>query len=269
MRQPVARPSGWISTAIVLAALASPGHGAAAPAASPAMAAASAPPAAQEFPGVLLPGMTALIKSKYDERVAEVPLPQGARVRQGQLLLRFVDDTYRVECERAAALLERAQADFDRAKQLHEQRDLSPQEFERAQTQLRIAKADVELAKLRLEERSILAPFDGILAERRVDPGTSVEVGDPLLRVTAVSPLRVEVLLPETVLPQLKRLPTLQVILASPDTTLWLPLKSAPVVVDPASGMFPLHLEVDNSRGRLVPGVSCRVRIAPPARAGR
>jgi len=228
----------------------------------------AAPPAdAQEFSGVLLPGMTALIKSRYKERVAEVPFAQGSRVQKGQLILRFADDQYRVERDRAAALLERAQADFDRAKQLHEHHDLSGQEFERAQTDLKLARADLELATLRLTERSILAPFGGVLAERHVDPGASVDEGDPLLRVTAITPLRLEVLLPETLLARLRSLPVLQVTLASPETTLRLVVRKVPVVVDPASGMFPLQIEVDNSRGRLVPGVSCRVRITEPVRA--
>src|SRR6266581_5236743 len=142
----------------LLLTLGSPGS--ARPAAGPA-----APTAdSQEFSGVLLPGMTALIKSRYKERVAEVPFAQGSRVQQGQLILRFADDQYRVERDRAAALLERAEADFDRAKQLHEQHDLSGQEFERAQTELKLARADLDLARLRFEERSILAPFDGVLA---------------------------------------------------------------------------------------------------------
>lgn len=228
----------------------------------------AAPPARHDFDGMLLPGKTALIKSRFDDRVAEVPQGLGARVRRDQLLLRFADDEYRVGLERAAAVLERAQAEFDRARQLNEQSQLSKEEFERAQTALRLAKSDHDLAAIRLRERSIVAPFDGILAERYVDPGASVGQGDPLLRVTSTSPLRVEVLLPESMLPALRGRPTLKVTLASPDTVLWLPVRRVPALVDPASGMLPLQVEVNNSRGRLTAGVSCRVEViqGPPVR---
>lgn len=221
------------------------------------------------FSGMLLPCQTALVKSKFDDRVAEMPLPLGARVKSGQLLLRFEDDEYRVAQERAAALLEQGKSDFDRAKRLHDQNQLSAEEFERAQTTVRLAKADYDLASIHLRERSIVAPFDGILAERFVDAGASVEKGDPLLRVTAMTPLRVQVLLPESMLPKLKGLPVLKVSLSSPETTLWLPVRHLPILVDPASGMFPLQLEVDNARGRLTPGVSCRIEIMPRAQAKR
>src|SRR5437867_12966651 len=80
--------------------------------------------AGRVYSGMLLPCKTALIKSKFDDRVAEVPYALGARIKSGQLLLRFVDDEYRVEQERAAALLERAQAEFGRAQRLHEQGQL-------------------------------------------------------------------------------------------------------------------------------------------------
>ena len=215
----------------------------------------------KDWSGVLMPGQTALIKSKYEDRVAEAPVPAGRRVKRGQLLLRFMDDEYRVECDRASAVLDRSQAAFKRADELHRQGGISRDEFEKAETVLKLAKADLELAQIRLRERSVRAPFDGVLAERYVDPGASVKDGDPLLRVTSTSPLRIEALLPEEALPRLRAAARLEVRLASPDTTLVLPLKNLPLVVDPASGMLQLRIEVDNARGRLTPGVSCRVRI--------
>ena len=230
------------------------------------------PPAASSrsaFDGMLLPAQTALVKSKFDDRVAEVPEALGARVQKDQLILRFVDDEHRVGLERAAAVFERAQSEYDRARQLHEQSQLSNEEFEKVQTTLKLAKADHDLAAIRLRERSIVAPFDGILAERYVDPGASVGQGDPLLRVTSISPLRVEVLLPESMLPALRGRPMLKVTLASPDTVLWLPVRRVPALVDPASGMLPLQVEVDNARGRFTAGVSCRVEVVQQPRPRR
>ena len=211
--------------------------------------------------GVLLPGQMAFIKSRIEDRVAETPVPAGRRVRKGDVLLRFMDDEYRVECERAQALLERAQSTFKRADELHRQGSISQDEFEKVQTDLKIARADHELARIRLRERTIVAPFDGVLAERFVDAGGSVKEGDPLVRVTSLTPLRLEALLPEQALPGLKRAGRIEVSLASPETTLVLVVRHPPMVVDPASGMLQLRVEVDNARGRLVPGVSCRVRI--------
>jgi RND family efflux transporter MFP subunit len=226
------------------------------------------PPAAEArakpstYDGLLLPSRTALIKSKYDERVEEVAVRPGALVKKGQLMLRLLDSEQRVQVERTQALLEQANAKLERIRSVHKSQGISDEILEEAQTKARLARADHDMARIEYEERSILAPFDGVVAERYVDPGASVETGDPLIRVTAMTPLRVEALLPQEVLPSLSEKATIEVKLAFPDTTLFLPVQLQSVVVDPASGSFPLHLEVDNSRRRLTPGVSCRISIS-------
>jgi RND family efflux transporter MFP subunit len=223
--------------------------------------------AAQAFNGLLLPASTALIKTKYDEQVAEVAVEVGSRVSAGQTLLRLVDDEQRVTRDRAAALTDRARAELKRLDALRKSEGTSDQLLEQAQTALRVAEADLQLAEIRFKERTIKAPFTGIVAERYVDPGASVQEGDPLVRVTAVTPLRLEALLPEEMLSRMRGHARVEVSLTAPDTVLVLPVRLGTVLVDPASGTFPLHITIDNTQGRLTPGASCTLRILP-AQAG-
>jgi membrane fusion protein (multidrug efflux system) len=219
------------------------------------------------FPGIVLAGRTALLKSKQDESVSAVAVAVGDEVRRGQVLLQLNADESKVLRDRASAVMEKARADLERTRRIHEQDGVSDDQLEAAETSFLIAKADFELADLEVEKRSLRAPFDGVVAERYVDPGTSVEVGDPLIRVTALDPLRVEVLLPETVLHALSGPTLVECTPAFPDTTIRVTVKVGSIVVDPSSGTFPLEIELDNSARRLVPGVSCRVRV-PTARPG-
>jgi len=215
----------------------------------------------RSFPGVLMPARTALIKSRQNEQIAEVEVKQGGRVEQGELLLRFVDDQERVEVQRAEALRDRAQAEFERIRRLHERDQISDDVLEEKETALRLAQAELELSRIRLAELSILAPFDGVVAERYVDPGASVEDGDPLLRVTALRPLRVEAVLPEELLPRLRTQTHVEVTVNSGATSLRLPLDLGPVVVDPASNTFLLQIEIPNEDEELIPGVSCSISL--------
>jgi len=224
--------------------------------------------AGQSFPGVLMPGRTALMKAKYDDRVARVPVRVGSRVRKGQLLIQLNDDEAAAERDRAAALLERAKAQFVRAEKLHADKSISDAEYERVRADHKIALADLALARVHVSERALRAPFDGLVADLYTDEGASLKEGDPLVRVTALNPLRVEALLPEEMLSRLASAQRVRVTLASPETTLWLPAPHAALAVDPASGMFPLHLEVGNARGRLIPGVSCKIELPPRAGSG-
>jgi multidrug efflux system membrane fusion protein len=213
------------------------------------------------FPGILLPGRSALLKSEYDGVLTGVEVLLGAEVRKGQLLCQLAADEERIERDRAEVLLERAKVDLERKRHLHSKGGASDEALEAAQTAHSLAKADLDLARIRLEEHYIRAPFSGVVAERYVDPGGSVEAGDPLVRVTALNPLRLEALLPETMLPAFSRPTIIKLSTAFPDTTIDVLIDLGTIVVDPASGTFPLQIEVDNSEGRLVSGVSCVVAI--------
>jgi len=213
------------------------------------------------YAGILLPGRTALMKSKHTDRVTEVSVRVGTVVKTDQVLLRFTDREESVARDRAEALLTKAKADFERVKQLHDRQGASDDDLETAETNLRLAQADFDLAGIRLHERSVRAPFDGIVAERYVDGGTSVDEGDPLLRVSSVNPLRMEAILPESALAGFEGPTEVAITPAYPDTVIRVPVRLGQVVVDPASGTFPLEVEVDNAHRRLVSGVSCTVAI--------
>lgn len=223
---------------------------------------------ARSFPGILLPARSAFMKSKHTEAVREVAASVGDPVRKGQLLLRFADEEERVARDRAGALRDKAQADLARVRALHDDGGTSDDALESAETALHLAQADFDLADLRYRERSLTAPFDGVLTERYVDEGTSVEAGDPLLRVTALGPLRMEALLPESMLPLFAHRVAVELVPSFPDTVIRVTVKLRSLVVDPASGTFPVEVEVDNRAGRLVPGVSCRLTVPGAPAAG-
>ncbi len=202
-----------------------------------------------------------MIRAQQDERVAEVRVNLGSRLEPGQLMLRFVDAEERVRVRRAEVKVNQAVAEHVRIKRLHAEEQVSDEMLEEASTTLQLAEADLELARIRLAELSIRAPFAGLVAERYVDPGTSVERGDPLLQVIAPSLLRLEVMLPEDVLPQLRGQTTLKIEVETPPSTFDAPLPNKPFVIDAASRTFLLQIEIDNEDERIVPGTSCLVSI--------
>ena len=75
----------------------------------------------------------------------------------------------RVEVQRAQAFVDQAVSDYERMKRLHTEEQVSDELLEKSATSLMLAEADLELAKIRLDELSVRAPFDGIVAERYID----------------------------------------------------------------------------------------------------
>jgi multidrug efflux system membrane fusion protein len=135
--------------------------------------------------------------------------------------------------ERVTGLvLANARREFDRYAGLVRLGDVSRQEYERAETNFRVTqeehnaalqllgkgktirKEDVEAqegavrglggqlaeAKLQLEDGTLRAPFDGVIAQRFVDEGQSITVNKPVIRLQSVDAVDIVVDVPETVL---------------------------------------------------------------------
>src|SRR5690606_37432134 len=59
------------------------------------------------------------------------------------------------------------------------------------------ARARASLLDAQIEHAVVSAPFDGVVAQRWVDPGAYLRAGDPVLRLVRANGLRVEFKIPE------------------------------------------------------------------------
>jgi RND family efflux transporter MFP subunit len=153
-------------------------------------------------------------------KTAEALLAQ-ARARLG-LPLAGTDDTVKADetstVRQAKAAVLESQKQRDRIKALA-QRGISPQsELEVAEANYEIAfnrhlealedirqrqgvlqqrRADVEIARQQLADTRIIAPFDGMVQERKSSPGEFLNLAAPVVTLVKVDPLRLRVEVPE------------------------------------------------------------------------
>jgi HlyD family secretion protein len=155
-------------------------------------------------------------------RVDRIPFREGAKVRRGDALVQLEVSTARTQLEAARrdletlrAMLEstraaaaKAQRDFDRTQRLRasdlvsdEQMDLAKTTMDAAQADLRAAEARgeraaaaVRLAQDELDHMRVTAPFDGVIAQRLVEVGESVNPGQAVIEL--VDPVRLYVSAP-------------------------------------------------------------------------
>ncbi len=123
------------------------------------------------------------------------------------------------------AVWDEARASLRRAKSLYEQNAISQGEFDLASSAERVAEASyaaainsvrekiaiigvrrvaLALAKQRLEDAVIRAPFDGYVENRRVAPGSFISAGDSVVSLTRTDPIWFRGTLPERYVAQLK-----------------------------------------------------------------
>lgn len=164
--------------------------------------------------------------------------------REGQYVSDFEVDE--AETERQLAVLAREEA--DEAKKLAE---------------LELARAERVLAL-----RSIRSPVDGVVVERYLSPSERVEQ-DPILRVAQIDPLNVEVILPAPMIGQVTAGMTGKVIAeVGPAEGYAATVTVVDNVVNAASGMFGVRLELPNPDLLIAAGLKCQVRFQPADTAG-
>jgi RND family efflux transporter MFP subunit len=152
--------------------------------------------------------------------VTSVNVREGDAVKHGQVLATMDDAQPRAataqsqaalsaaEHELAAAESELAlaQTTFNRLETLYAKKSLSQQEYDEGHARVQSAEARrdtaraarvqagaaLEQARTRLDYTRVRAPFDGVVTERRIDPGALASPGMPLLTVEAGGQYRLE-----------------------------------------------------------------------------
>jgi RND family efflux transporter MFP subunit len=179
-----------------------------------------------EVVGTVRAAQTSQLASRIMGNIVEIRTSEGERVQSGQVLAVIDDAQPRSAMEQATAAVTAAQmevsaADSDyvlaeatlkRYQQLYEKRSVSPQEFDeiKARYQLAQARRDrtragqtqaeaaLTQARTSLSFTRIRAPFAGVVAERKADPGTLASPGMPIFTVEETRSYRLEAAVDES-----------------------------------------------------------------------
>jgi RND family efflux transporter MFP subunit len=142
--------------------------------------------------------------NQEEGRVLVIPAREGDHVRKGQVLVRLDDRLLRAELDKTTATLRQAELDVRRLQGLMSKKLVAEETLNRATTALAIARAEERLLNTRLGYMTIVAPFDGEIAERLIEPGDVAPKHTHLLTLIDPSSLVTEFQVSELVLPGLK-----------------------------------------------------------------
>lgn len=193
--------------------------------------------------------------------IVELFVEEGDRVTAGQPLARIDDDRYRLSLAQAEANVSRLEQDFRRSQEMQARNLISAEAFERAKFEYEAQRAQFDIAKLELSHTTITAPIDGIVSERMIKVGNTVNTAEPAFIVTAMDTLLATLHVPER---ELSRLAVNQPAHIAVDALAGRRfeghIQRISPVVDPTTGTFRATVEV-TSDGALKPGMFGRVNI--------
>jgi membrane fusion protein, multidrug efflux system len=209
-------------------------------------------------------------------RVRQVYVEEGDRVRRGQKLLDLETEYLALDVQRADAGVAQARAaaaeaerDFRRKEELIAKQsvaqaayDRSRSAWESAQAAVQSAVVERDLARQRLADAALRSPIDGVVAERRADPGERLGENSVALVLVQTAPLKLRFRLPERHLAALRPGQAVRATVDPyPGETFTGQVSTIGRVVDPASRTVMVETEFANRDGRLSPGLFARVEI--------
>jgi multidrug efflux system membrane fusion protein len=159
-----------------------------------------------------IPGYVVSLRQTRGENGRMRDIAEGDRVGRGTALAHIraaeYEDRVRQATSRAAAaeaVALKAKLDLDRATNLFAAQSLTKPEFDAARAQhdatdgeLRAARASVSEAEIALRDTTVVAPFDGEIVKKEVEPGAFVGPGAPVFVVAKTDVVKIMIGVPDT-----------------------------------------------------------------------
>jgi RND family efflux transporter MFP subunit len=246
---------------------------------------------ASSFECLIEPNQVVEVRSSTEGIIEKVNVKRGDRVKVGETLVELESSVeqsaaemakYRSQMEGRIASsknrLEFATKKLNRTKELQKQNFVSAQAADEAEAEKKIAEGELkdavenqELAKRDyqhaidlLNRRILISPLNGVVVDRMLNPGDLAEAGTgrkPILKVAQIDPLLVEVALPLEAYGKLRVGMTGMVTPEGLKGHYSALITVVDSVVDAASGMFGVRLELKNRKASIPGGIRCQVEF--------
>ena len=212
--------------------------------------------------GTLKSRESVMLRPEVAGRVAGVNFKDGAIVAAGTVLVTLDAAIQEAELQQARANLALAKSSFQRNEELVGKKFLSQQALDSSAATLKVQEAAVQLADAKVAKTRIKAPFKGVLGLRNVSVGDYVKDAQDLVNIEAIDILLADFKLPETYLAQLIKGQTVEVTSdALPGERFEATLDAIDPLVDEGGRSILSRARLDNSAGKLRPGMFVRVRV--------
>jgi membrane fusion protein (multidrug efflux system) len=137
-------------------------------------------------------------------RIEDLAITPGQHVENGAVLVRLDDTIARADLAEAKARLLERERMLTRMTQLRGSNTVAEATLEQTEARLAEARAQHDRAEQRLAERTIRAPFAGVVGLAEVDRGARVSAGTVIARLDDLSAVEIEFSLPETVFSRIR-----------------------------------------------------------------
>lgn len=205
------------------------------------------------------------LTAEMDGVVRAIHFESGDEVVKGALLVELESAAEQGELARLEAEAELADIEKKRIETLFRRGSISQAERDSALAKAKAAHAAVIAQRGRLNQKRVVAPFDGRLGIRQVNIGQYVAVGQAIVTLQSLNPIDVDFTLPEKYLADIAPgYPVEAKTESRRPATYTGKLIAVEPKVDPNTRNFALRARLDNPGGVLKPGQFAAIRVELP-----
>mgnify|MGYP006280083451 CR=1 FL=1 len=205
------------------------------------------------------------LKAEASGVVVRIAFESGDVVERGKLLVELDTETEQAQLKAARARLDLARLDLERAESLRQSRTISKSEFDSALARYQEAEAEVENIRSLIDDKTLRAPFAGRTGIRQVNPGSFVNVGEPLVALQSLAPIYVDFSLPQQVVSELEAGLSVEARVDSfPERVFRGRLTATSPQLDRRTRTLEVQATFDNAGELLRPGMFVKVRVLKP-----
>lgn len=141
--------------------------------------------------GVVEPAVMVPVAPRSGGRLVSLDADEGDPVRRGQVLARIESTDLDQTVQEMMARERLARIQYERTRNLVEQKFVSPAELDRTRTELEAAQAALRRAQAQRNYNQLVAPADGMVLRRDGELGQHIPAGQAVFTLACCAPLRV------------------------------------------------------------------------------
>lgn len=197
--------------------------------------------------------------------VREIAFESGARVGEGDLLVRLDTSAEVAQLAAIEAQTELARVNLQRARKMRADNIVAQSDLDAAESAVKQHESNADVVRAAIEKKTIRAPFAGRLGIRQVNLGEFLDTGKPIVSLQALDSVYANFSLPQQELSRLK--PGMKVRVSTdtyPGEWFAGTLTTINPGLDASTRSVGLQATLANADHRLRPGMFARVEVVLP-----
>jgi membrane fusion protein (multidrug efflux system) len=202
------------------------------------------------------------ITANATEKISSIEFEDGQQVKKGDVIVVLEQHEEQAQLKAAQVQLAEHKRELSRLKSLIAQKAASKREYDERKTLIGIAEQEAKEIQARIEERTLRAPFDGVVGLRRLSVGGLVMPGEIITTLDDVDPIKLNFNVPDVYLSSLSTGMPIEAKSSSLGKNTFMgTIAKVDTRVDPVTRSVVVRALIPNENGHISPGVLMQVDL--------